>query len=109
MDHSLEIIINERMSWSLKIMSEVSSRVSPDHPLLVAMVSVLDVLREPVLNPVDHFAVNWRFSDLHDNPELVVLPECDVPVQDVSVGLLWVAASLFLIGQSCSGVFHFRS
>merc|ERR1719402_971692 len=36
------------------------------------MIRVLDMLRKPVLDPVDHFAVNGHLGDLHDHPELVM-------------------------------------
>ena len=37
------------------------------------MVSVLDVLGQPVLGPVDLLTVNWNLEIIQDNPELVVL------------------------------------
>merc|ERR1719508_264093 len=36
------------------------------------MIRVLDMLREPVLDPVNHLAVNGHLGDLHDDPELVM-------------------------------------
>ena len=37
------------------------------------MVSILDMLGQPVLSPVDLLTVNWNLEILQDDPKLVVL------------------------------------
>jgi len=52
-------------------------------PLLVLVVSVLDVLCQPVLGPVDFFTSNWNLLLFKDDPELVML---HLVVNTVEVG-----------------------
>ena len=52
---------------------EVVSRIRSNESCLVSMVSVLDVLGQPVLGPVDLFTTNRDLEIIKDDPELVVL------------------------------------
>ena len=47
-----------------EVVGEVTSFIRANHPLLVLMIRVLDMLREPVLDPVDHLAVNGHLGNL---------------------------------------------
>ena len=62
---------------------EVFSGVRPNHPGLVLVVRVLDVLRQPVLGPVDLLAVDRGGEAVQDNSEPVVL---HLVVDTVKVG-----------------------
>ena len=79
---------------------EVVSSVGAIEPLLVLVVGVLNVLRQPVLGPVDRLTVDGGLHVVEDDKELVMLHLVVDTVEELNIaesGLLKVEVELHVL------------